>query len=345
MRNGPNATVRPAEELVGLSLADDWRVVAKIPKDPQGTGGYFSVPYVAERPDGTRAFLKAVNLSLALSSPGMMRNVEALTKAFNFEVDVLSKCRRMTNIVRVLAHGEAEVPGSVIGNVPYLIFEYADHGDVRKRLSLFQEFDLAWTLRSLHNVANGLRQLHGAGIAHQDLKPSNVLVFDGSIKISDLGRASDFSVRGPHDGLDFAGDLTYAPPEALYGFQPNDWHTRRFGADLYMLGSMIVFMCSGVSMSALLYKGLAPEFHPGRVPFAEAMPYLEHALSNALAEFAAALPDKRWASEISLVVERLCCVNPQIRGTPGFLRGNLSLEPFVSALNRLARRAELGMTR
>ena len=35
----------------------------------------------------------------------------------------------------------------------------------------------------------------------------------------------------PHDELDCAGDQTYAPPELLYGYIPQDWRVRRLGCE------------------------------------------------------------------------------------------------------------------
>lgn len=87
-------------------------------------------------------------------------------------------------------------------------------GDVRNHLAVAEKIELAWLLRSLHHVATGLYQLHSARVAHQDLKPSNILVFDKKLsKVSDLGSASIREVPSPRDEAPFAGDSTYAPPE------------------------------------------------------------------------------------------------------------------------------------
>jgi len=37
-----------------------------------------------------------------------------------------------------------------------------------------QDLELTWIFRTLHNIATGLKQLHGQEIAHQDLKPSSL---------------------------------------------------------------------------------------------------------------------------------------------------------------------------
>lgn len=54
----------------------------------------------------------------------------------------------------------------------------------------------------MHQITAALRQLHGSGIAHQDIKPSNILFFqDDHTKLADLGRASDRHGGSPHDEL------------------------------------------------------------------------------------------------------------------------------------------------
>src|SRR6185437_7605631 len=167
----------PAELLAGLSLDGGWKVTERITAGPDATGGVFSVSYIVESAHSGRAFLKALDFS----------------KAFNFERDILQKCadRRMDRVVRAIGDGNVRTTATSGGGVvQYLIFELADR-DVRLQLSLSSKVDLAWKLRSLHHIATGLMQLHSAGIAHQDLKPSNVLVFEGKTsKVSDLGRAA-----------------------------------------------------------------------------------------------------------------------------------------------------------
>src|SRR3546814_11361929 len=60
-------------------------------------------------------------------------------------------------------------------------------------------------------------QLHSAFIAHNDIKPANALIFDKKIqKMADLGRATSEDFPAPHDVLNCAGDLRFAPPEQLY---------------------------------------------------------------------------------------------------------------------------------
>jgi serine/threonine protein kinase len=211
-----------------------------------------------------------------------------------------------------------------------------------------QRFDTAWALRALHQVAVGISQLHGIGAAHQDIKPSNVLVFSGgtSSKLGDLGRATLQRYPAPHDNLSLAGDPHYAPPEFLYGAADTEWASRRMGCDLYHLGSLIAFFFSAVSMTALLlYKldhSLRPTNWNGSYP--EILPYLSQAFTNALTDLAEEMHPE-FRDELVSIVAQLCEPDPKRRGHPkehSILRGNrYSVRRYVTRLDLLARRAEV----
>src|SRR5204862_166519 len=102
-------------------------------------------------------------------------------------------------------------PNDAMSTVEYLIFEKAD-ADIRAHLDAHADLDIAFALRALHHVAIGLKQLHSVNVAHQDVKPSNVLIFPGNeSKVGDLGRAWAGGMRAPHDDAKpCAGDRNYA---------------------------------------------------------------------------------------------------------------------------------------
>src|SRR5690606_17542271 len=151
---------------------------------------------------------------------------------FKYERDLSKLCRdkHVTKVSFVRDSGEETVPGFSVAIVPYLIFDLAD-GDVRSKLDFSNKLDFAWKLRSLHDIAVGLKQLHNIEVSHQDLKPSNILVFKKECKLGDLGRSMCRSMDGPYNHVSFAGDFTYAPPEIMYGYYEADWHKRVFATD------------------------------------------------------------------------------------------------------------------
>lgn len=309
----------PAELLAGLTLDGAWKVLCLVNRPPTCTGGHFSHGYIVESPSGEKGYLKALDYSSAFLSPDPAMVLQALTEGFNHERALCMQCKRLSRVVNVLAEGKVLVdPNYPASVVQYLIFELAD-GDVRSHLDALARFDIAWCLRSLHHVATGLFQLHRLGIAHQDLKPSNVLAFpDRVFKIADLGRASSKSAGGPHEGYKVAGDMGYAPPDLLYGYADADWGRRRLGCDVYLLGSMVVFFFTRTSITALILDKMDPTHHwqKWQGTFDEVLPYVRHAFGRALEDFGKTVPSD-IREELVLAVRQLCEPDPRLRGHPG----------------------------
>jgi len=318
-----------------------------------GTGGSFSAHYRVTSADGKEAFLKALDVKalFASSTKNFIDTMKEHSIMYAFERDMLEKCRDMKRVVTSLATGEAAVPNSQYGAVPYFIFDLAA-GDVRSHLDGVAAHDeISWKLRSLHHIAIALGQLHREFIAHQDVKPSNIIIFGkAESKIGDLGRVSERGIQCPFDDRPSAGDATYAPPEVYYGYQPAEWNVRRFGVDVYLLGSMVVFFFTQLTMNTLLYQSLDRQFSPfaWRGGYVSALPYLQDAFSRALDEFQAQIPNRELASSLRSVVSEMCNPDAHLRGNARARRRGespLSMEIYISKFNLLARHAELRMYR
>jgi serine/threonine protein kinase len=270
-----------------------------------------------------------------------------MTTWFNFERDLLDTCRshKMSRVVQLLTSGTVEtVPGDSHGVVQYIMFELAD-GDVRSYIDHSGDFDLAWALRAIHHAAVGLTQLHNQGIAHQDLKPSNLLVFAGdkSSKVADLGCASIQDKGSPREPLIIAGDPSYAPPELHYRHLHPDWTARRVGCDMYLLGSMITFIFCRTSMAAMLADRVDEEHSPGRWggTYAQVLPVLQRAFALALGDIKASIPESVRA-DVGTMVAELCDPDPLRRGArAGAPAGQFSLRTYVTRLDLIASKAEL----
>ena len=173
-------------------------------------------------------------------------------------------------------------------------------------------------MRILHDVTVGISQLHRGNIAHQDIKPSNVLIFsDSDSKIGDLGRSSQRGVHAPHDALPFAGDQSYAPPECLYGHIPQTWGERRLACDLYQIGSLIVFMYAGKSCTYLLNEFTQEKHRSNEFvgAYEDLLIYMQEYFRLMIDYVRLTIPDL-VRSELTIAIKRTLQSRPLIEGTP-----------------------------
>lgn len=355
---------KPAESLLGLTLNDGWLVTHQFSKPPVGskfTGGAFSCGYIATQGNGNEGFVKALDFSHA-SKHSRIKKIslaDVLKDFFDhyvFERDLSLSAKHLSRIVTAVGHGEITINENDPANttVYYIIYEMAD-GDIRRHLSQ-TDFDAAWNLWALHDIAVGLNQLHGAGVAHLDTKPSNTLVFNdaANVKLADLGCACVERGSSPRGHYRIAGDVTYAPVELLYRNAPiNDlyrnfeWNARRQGCDLYHLGNMAVFLFGDTHVNALLEDQLPFEYHWDcwEGTYDEVLPFLKRAFADAIDLLATDIPAPICA-ELCELIRALCHPDPAERGWKSFKRGHrnpYSVEPFVGRLSTLASKASRGI--
>lgn len=348
MQNPINA----AHDLLGKTLDSGWIVFEKLEKSENATGAFFSVCYKVKK-DKSICFLKAFDFAkffqIAPKGSSVVDVMAEMINAYKYEKELSDLCRNghVSKVVYVNEAGETSIPNHTIPLVPYLIFDLAD-GDIRQQLLFSEKLDFAWRLFSLHEIAVGLKQLHQIEVTHQDLKPSNILVFGKSSKIGDLGRSICKNLPGPYSGMKFSGDFTYAPPEIMYGYCESDWTKRVFATDCYLLGSMIVFYFTGISMSAMIQDRLPDPFkvHVFKGSFDEIKPYLIDAFNSSIQDFSKCINNDYFREELTWLIEKLCYPLPELRGHPKNaegLFGKYSLERFISKLDLLHRRSKYMM--
>jgi eukaryotic-like serine/threonine-protein kinase len=106
-------------------------------------------------------------------------------------------------------------------NLPFLVTEYIEEGDLRKRMSKGHAMPIDRVRSILSQVGKALEFLHGKGIIHRDLKPENILMpTDSECKVGDFGLAVmqdkagllTRSIRG-------LGTPGYVSPEQQYGLK------------------------------------------------------------------------------------------------------------------------------
>ena len=217
-----------AHLLEGRILDGGWLVGKKIEKSNKGSVGIYSCYYEVSQGD-RKGFLKAFDYSNAAKiTDNFAAEIHNITATFNLEKEILEICRDngCKNVIEILDTGATNIPEATeYPRVEYLILELAE-GNINEALE-DPKISLEWKIRSLHQLAKGLSELHKLSIAHQDIKPANIVKLpSGLTKVSDLGSAA--SVKKKETELPFiqrnryAGTWSYAPPELLYGYNLSD---------------------------------------------------------------------------------------------------------------------------
>jgi serine/threonine protein kinase len=129
-----------------------------------------------------------------------------------------------------------------------LSMEYANGGSLRKWLLEHQEnIDARRTigLDFFKQACLGVQTIHEAGLVHLDLKPENLLIQDGVIKVADFGLARSvyqMSMTSPELIRDGMGTPPYMAPEQIMAARPKDVDHL---ADIYALGCILFELLDG----------------------------------------------------------------------------------------------------
>ena len=269
----PVQETTPKAHLQGMTLASGWTLVERLDPSKGSTGGTFGIGYKATKGNEI-AFVKAIDFVDAISSPDPLAELTKLSAIANFERDVLAYCatKGMSKVLRYIGHEYISYNGSddPLSRVSCLIMEAGTH-DLRRLLNGNGLASCGWNLPVLRDVSLAIAQLHQGNIAHQDIKPSNVIAVReknlndaSSMKVGDLGRVVRRDQAGPFDSQPWPGDSRYSPPERWYGFVPPDWCDSREAADAYMLGSLLIFLFTGATLQSLVVKYIPISFQPDK---------------------------------------------------------------------------------
>ena len=332
-----------ASRLTG-KVVGKWFVKEKRIKDAIDNSGAFSSGYTVENDAGDLAFMKSFNYVYAFKIAGGSADaLKFMLDNYTYERDLLEFCseHKMRRIVTAIDSGEYMEPGELIP-VPYLVFELAQ-GNLPK----YQEMkhpDLFWKLKAFHGALVGLSQLHKAKIAHQDIKPSNILIFGNEVsKIADLGCATQIGNESEWNG----GDQRYLPVELHYRYISPDWETRRFGADFFMIGGLLTYLLVGLNFLAIMMGKVPHDLQPFKFggSFEQAKSYLLKAYYEAIEEIEEII-HPGIKDEVVEILKEMVNPIPENRGNSQSLtivkHRQFSLEKYISIVDRISKKVFWG---
>ena len=98
----------------------------------------------------------------------------------------------------------------------FIAMEYVTGRDLRECFEGGERFKTADAVRLMGQILDALDYSHRQGVIHRDVKPANVFLADGSVKVADFGIAHIDSSSLTQDGS-VMGTPSYMSPEQILG--------------------------------------------------------------------------------------------------------------------------------
>ncbi|AKT38737.1 serine/threonine protein kinase [Chondromyces crocatus] len=230
-REGTGSSTSPkgaalSDPLIGRVINDRFKIVSVIAR-----GGMGKVYRAEQAPLGRICALKVLSPKYDGD-----RDPE-FHRRFVLEAATASKLTH-PNTVTVFDYGQSD-------DIYYIAMEYIEGRTMHRALREEGPFDEQRTSYIARQICRSLREAHGLGVVHRDLKPGNVLLVthedeQDHVKVLDFGLVKD--VESGQDltqqGL-FMGSPKYMAPEQITGGEISA------RTDVYALGVMMYEMLTG----------------------------------------------------------------------------------------------------
>ncbi len=192
------------------------------------------------------------------------------------------------NIVAIYAVGEHD-------RQPFIAMEYIEGEPLSDGIRRRTPWSLHRKLQMAADLCGGLAFAHRAGVVHRDVKPSNLMVSNGSgtLRLLDFGIARGVDAAATMDLTmlgNIVGTLNYMSPEQITG-QALDHRSDIFAVGL-VLYELLAYRQAfpGDNLATLTYRIV----HGSAEPLRELQPDLDPELCAVVERAMARLPDDRY---------------------------------------------------
>lgn len=267
-------------------------------------GGYYYGDYKVLYLTGTGTFARvyrAVNMKT-----GKVVAVKVLRKRFRQEKNETLQFLREGEIGAKLRHQNI-VPIYEVSrdpNAPYLVMEFIEGRNLREFIKVRRKFTPMETVNIGLDLMAGLAYASEKGLAHRDLKMSNVLVTaKGVAKLVDFGLASiaEGHRDGKNDDVRAARAIDYAGLERASGVRKDDPRS-----DLFFAGCIMYNLVTGItplSETRDRLQRLSVQRYTDIRPVQTVEPGVPRALAAFIMKALELKPEKRFANANEMLTE------------------------------------------
>jgi serine/threonine protein kinase len=210
----------PKEELTrGNLFAERYEIIEEL-----GRGGMGMVYRAEDRKVNEEIALKLIKPEIASDAKTILR--------FKNELRLARKIRHK-NICHMFDMGEWE-------GAYFITMEYISGEDLKSFIRRSRQLSIPAAISIAEEVCEGLKEAHGVGVIHRDLKSANIMIDrDGNSRIMDFGIARSLEAKGITGHGVMIGTPEYMSPEQAEGRTVNE------NSDLYSLGVILFEMVTG----------------------------------------------------------------------------------------------------